>query len=397
LARWRSSILPAGRAGLTAPGAMYRSKMRVPCPPAPIPPSTVEALKRISPMPGSNSAPATTPRRGPNASSARMGEFLVLVGLAALAIAGNRHRRRRFLLPRGAARQHRHAEGAGRDGSADIARIYLLQIGAAALAGSLAGLVAGVLVTPLLGRALGDLLPVAGGFVLDPGALVRAAAYGLLVALVFAVPPLLAARRFPAMALMRARVTPLPSNRRELVLPVGLGLAAIASLAMLTAAQPLVTAWFLAGALALLALLGALGWAIRAGRRRVPRPRDPLLRACARQPASPRRTDRRAGDGAGLWPVGLRPAGGVQTSLDANIDRRVPARAPDYFVLDVPRDREADAFRAASAHRPQGEVRTVPALRGAILAYGPEGRDGARLQPRRPFPRTPGRCAASEG
>ena len=74
----------------------------------------------------------------------------------------------------------------------------------AALVGSVTGLAAGVLVTPLLGRALGALLPVTPGFVLDAGALAKAAAYGMLVALVFAAPPLARARAFPAMALMRA-------------------------------------------------------------------------------------------------------------------------------------------------------------------------------------------------
>ena len=72
-------------------------------------------------------------------------------------------------------------------------------------------------------------------------------------------------------ALLRARVSPLSGARREAMLPVGLGLAAIAALAMLTAAQPLVSAIFLAGAAALLALLAALGWAIRHAAQRVPR------------------------------------------------------------------------------------------------------------------------------
>jgi putative ABC transport system permease protein len=61
----------------------------------------------------------------------------------------------------------------------------------------------------------------------------------------------------------------------------------------------------------------------------------------------------------------------IQTSLASNIERRVPNRAPDYFVLDVPKDR-ADAFRAEVTRiAPRAQVSMVPALRGAILAYGP--------------------------
>ena len=361
--------LPA-RAGLTAPGSMYRSKTRIALPASRDPVQAVETLKRQFPSSGFEYRTRDKAAPGAERFVSRMGEFLVLVGLAALAIAGIGIGGgvSSYLEARRTSIATLKVLGAG---SADIARIYLLQITAAALVGSMAGLAAGVLVTPLLAKALGALLPVETGLVFDPLALARAAAYGLLVALVFAVPPLLAARRFPAMTLMRARVTPLPSNRRELVLPVGLGLAAIAALAMLTAAQPLVTAWFLAGTLGLLLLLGALGWTIRRVAAHLPRPRHPLLRLAL---ANLHRPGAQTGAlvtalGFGLSAFVLLAA--VQTSLDANIARRVPARAPDYFVLDVPRER-ADAFRAAVAQvAPAAKVRTVPALRGAILAYGP--------------------------
>jgi putative ABC transport system permease protein len=64
----------------------------------------------------------------------------------------------------------------------------------------------------------------------------------------------------------------------------------------------------------------------------------------------------------------------IQTSLEGNILRRVPNQAPDYFVLDVPRER-AEAFRAEVTRlAPKAEIALVPALRGAILAYGPPDR-----------------------
>jgi putative ABC transport system permease protein len=65
---------------------------------------------------------------------------------------------------------------------------------------------------------------------------------------------------------------------------------------------------------------------------------------------------------------------GVETSLDANIARRVPARAPDYFVLDLPPAKSAEFGRIVHASAPAARIRTVPALRGAILAYGPAER-----------------------
>ncbi|MFM2300722.1 MAG: hypothetical protein RLZZ84_458 [Pseudomonadota bacterium] len=360
------------QAGLTAPGAMYRAKYRVTLPQGADPQRVVDGLKARFPSAGFEIRTRDKAAPGAERFVGRMGEFLVLVGLAALVIAGIGIGGgvSSYLEARRASIATLKVLGAT---SGDIARIYLLQIGAAALVGSAAGLVAGVLVTPLLGKALGSLLPVAPGLVIDPAALGRAALYGLLVALVFAAPALLAARRFPAMALMRAQVSPLAGNWRDAAVPVGLGMAGIAALAMLTARQPLVSLWFLAGSLALLGVLGALGWGLRRLAARLPRPKHPLLRLAL---ANLHRPGAQTGAlvtalGFGLSAFVLLAA--VQTSLDANITARVPQRAPDYFVLDVPRDRMAEFDQTVRRIAPAAQVRMVPALRGAILAYGPSG------------------------
>ena len=64
----------------------------------------------------------------------------------------------------------------------------------------------------------------------------------------------------------------------------------------------------------------------------------------------------------------------IQTSIDAEIARRVPARAPDYFVLDLPPSRLAVFDRVVQDAAPGAAIRTVPALRGTIIAYGPADR-----------------------
>src|SRR5690606_27227961 len=161
--------LPA-HAGLTAPGAMYESKTRVAFNGSDDPQGVEAALTEQFPDAGFDVR--TRERASPGAERfvGRMGEFLTLVGLAALAIAG-------IGIGGGVASYLEARRGSiatlkilGAT-SADIVRIYALQIGAAALAGTLAGLAAGVLVTPLLAQALGDLLPVRPGLVFDPGAL----------------------------------------------------------------------------------------------------------------------------------------------------------------------------------------------------------------------------------
>ncbi|NTZ42833.1 FtsX-like permease family protein [Altererythrobacter sp. SALINAS58] len=362
--------LPA-RAGLLAPGAMYQSKYRVAFTPDRDPQAVRDELE--SGFPSSGFEIDTRERAAPGAERfvSRMGEFLTLVGLAALVIAGIGIGGgvSSYLEARRTSIATLKILGAT---STDIARIYALQIGIAALVGTVAGLVVGMLVTPLLAQALDGLLPVETGFVFEPVALLVAAAYGLLVALVFAATPLLRARDFPAMALMRSRVVPLGRDRRALAWVAG-GLAAIVALALIEAKQPLLSGGFLLGAAAALALLGLLGIGIRKLAERLPSPRNPLLRNALANLHRPGASTGALVTALGFGLSAFVLLAAVQTAIDGNIQQRVPDEAPDYFVLDIPRDEEA-AFRSVvRSDHPDAAIRTVPALRGAILAYGPEG------------------------
>ena len=360
-------------AGLTAPGSQFRTRVRVAFARAYDPGGAADSLKRRFPASGfalrtrDNAAPGT------ERFVERMGEFLVLVGLAALVIAGIGIGLgvSSWLEGRLGSIATLKVLGAS---SRDIARITLLQVGAAALAATLAGLLVGVLVTPLLGLALGDLLPISPGLVIDPAALAVAALYGLLVALIFTARPLAAARDFPAMALMRARVDPLRGHWRRGLWPMLLGLALLVGLALATAAQPLVTLGFLAGAAATLALLGALGVLLRWAVARLPRPRQPLLRTALANLHRPGAQTVALVTALGFGLSAFVLLAAVQSSLDANIAARVPQRAPDFFVLDIPRDRSGEFRTAVGQAVPGAQVRMVPNLRGAILAYGPAGR-----------------------
>jgi len=362
-----------GRAGLTAPGALYQTKVRVRFDRTRDPAQVAEAVKQRFPDSGFETRTRDTASPGAERFVSRMGEFLTLVGLAALAIAGIGIGGgvASYLEARRTSIATLKILGAT---SGDIARIYALQLGAAALAGAIAGLAAGVCVTPLFAKVLGDLLPVRAGLVVDGWALVRAALFGLLVALAFAAPPLARARLYPAMALMRARVAPLRRVGKTAVAPVALAVGGIAALAFIGAPQPLLTATFLGGALALLGLLTLLGLAIRLAAARVPRPKDPLLRAALANLHRPGASTASLVTALGFGLSAFVLLAGVQSSLDANIARSVPARAPDLFVLDIPRDGAGQFEAMVRAQAPGATIETVPTLRGAILAYGPKER-----------------------
>lgn len=359
-------------AGLLAPGAMFRSKTRIALTPGRSPQAVVDDLERRFPDAGFTFRTRDKASPGAERFVSRMGDFLVLVGLAALVIAGIGIGLgvTSYLDARRPAIATLKVLGAS---SRDIARICLLQVGAAALAGSLAGLASGIAVTPLAARSLSGMLPVSDGLALDPAALVRAMAYGLLIAVIFATPPLMRARRFPAMALLRSRVADNGGKWIQDHAPAILGMGALVAMVLATSSQPALAAGFVAGALVLLGLLGGLGMAVRQFAARLPRPRNPLLRAGLANLHRPGAQTAAVVTALGFGLSAFVLMAALQTSLDANIRQSVPARAPAYFALDVPRDGEA-RFRATIATLlPGARVHTVPALRGRILAYGQAG------------------------
>ena len=360
-----------GRAGLLAPGSLYQSKYRIAFADQGLAPSDeADALEEAFPNSGFDFRTRDRASPGADRFVTQMSDFLTLVGLAALVLAGigSAGGVSSYLDQRRASIATLKVMGAS---SRDIVRVYALQIAAAAAVGSVAGLATGVLVAPLFGDALEGLLPVETGFVIEPAPLLLVGAYGVLVAFAFAAAPLLRARTFPAMALMRSRVTSLSQDKRALI-ATALGLVAICLLALITTDRVVLSASFLAGAGFALTLLAALGLTIQGLARRLPRPSNPILRSALaniHRPGAP--------TGALVTALGFGLAAfvllaSVQTAIDGIIQSRVPQEAPDYFVIDVPRDGEVKFKGLVRQSFPDAEIRTVPTLRGAVLAFGPK-------------------------
>ncbi|MEP3421848.1 MAG: FtsX-like permease family protein [Erythrobacter sp.] len=359
-------------AGLLQPGSLYQSKYRVAFDAVSTDPeATEEALTEAFPNAGFDFRTRDRASPGADRFVRQMSDFLTLVGLAALVIAGIGIAGgvSSYLDQRRASIATLKVLGAS---SRDIVRVYALQIAVAALIGSVLGLATGVLVTPLLGAALDGLLPVEAGFVIEPAPLMLAGAYGLLVAFAFAAAPLLRARSFPAMALMRSRIVPLARDKRALF-ATGVGIAAICALALITTAQPLLAGGFLIGAGAALIMLAGLGLALQYAARRIPRPSNPLLRSALSNLYRPGAPTSALVTALGFGLASFVLLAAIQSAIDGNIQSRVPQEAPDYFVIDLPPEGEDRFYELVQTPFPDAQLRSVPTMRGAILAFGEEG------------------------
>lgn len=308
----------------------------------------------------------------------QLGQFLTLVGLTALIVAGIGvgNGVASWLDQRRSSIATLKIVGAS---SGLIVRLYLLQVALVSIAAVIVGLAVGAAVPAIVGWLAGDALPVAPKIALYPAPLAISAAYGLLAALLFSLAPLSRAGRVSPAEIFRARIEPfgLP-GWRVLALMIGAG-AAIAAVAIATAGQPALSAGFLAGALALFVALWAVGRLVRLVARALPRSRNTLVRLAIgnlHRPAA--QTDRLVvALGLGLTLFAMMAI--IQSNLTHQIEKTVPQTAPNFFALDIGTD-ELDRFRSTvDQQAPEATIVSVPSLRGTVTTV--RGTPVAALKP----------------
>ncbi|MDQ3247058.1 MAG: FtsX-like permease family protein [Pseudomonadota bacterium] len=357
------------RTELLAPGSLFRSKYRIRLDPGAEPDPVIDRLKARFETAGWEYQSRDGAAPGASRFFDRMGQFLSLIGLAALVIAG-------IGVGNGvssylAAKQDSTATlkilGAS---SRDVARIYFLEIGVVAAAAVALGLVAGAAL-PLAAVSLArDLLPVQPGFAVHPLPLLLSAVYGLLIAFIFALPPLARARRHPVAAQFRFTVDQPARLDIRTVAIIGAAAASLVALALASADDRGFAAMFVGAVAATLLLLAAVGAAVRWVARRVPRPRQPLLRMAIANLHRPGSRTVALVIALGLSLTLFVTIAAIQTSLRAEIEGSVPQRAPDQFVLDIPASERSRFESIVRANAPGASINIVPTLRGTITAFG---------------------------
>jgi putative ABC transport system permease protein len=352
---------------LVQPGSLYTVRYRIKTPAGRDIAATSAALKQRFASTGWEVQDRTNGAPGTRRFVERLGQFLSLVGLSALIIAG-------IGVGNGVASWLDGKRGSIATlkvlgaSSALIFRIYLIQIIIVALGATLLGLLVGALVPWVVVSVAGDSLPVAPLLALYPVPLALSTLYGVLIALLFSLAPLARARAISAASLFRTGVEGAGRPPLAVILSsVALALV-IAVTATLTAREPLFAASFIAAILALLLLLTGLGSAIRIIASRVPRPRAPLARLAIANLHRPGAQTGRLVVALGLGLTLFATLAFIQTSLASQIAKTIPKRAPSFFALDIAKD-DAQRFRSrVISVAPDASIQMVPTLRGPIVA-----------------------------
>ena len=364
-----TSLAGLRRTGLIQPGSLYSTKYRIRLDPRYDAATVRRDWEKARAGEGWTFKDRDRAAPGANRFIDRMGQFLSLIGLAALVIAGIgvSNGVASYLAGKRNGIATLKVLGAS---AADIARIYRLQVGAVALLGIAAGLLVGAALPPLVVALAGDVLPVSPGFRLFPLPLATSALYGLLIAFLFTFPPLARARTQPAAALFRGVIENRSGlDRRSLAAMAVAGLLLLA-LALGTAGDPLFSAAVLGAVGAVLLLLLGIGVAVRRLARRLPRPRRPWLRLALANLHRPGAQTAALIVALGLALTLFVTLAGIQTSLNAEIRQVVPQKAPAQIVLDIPAPQQQRFRTIALAQAPEAQLNIVPVLRGTITGYG---------------------------
>ena len=356
------------QSGLIVPGTLYEADYRLLLPAG----ADLDALQAEAEVAFRDKGMVWTDKRnaarGVEKFVDRLGSFLILIGLAGLAVGGVgvASAVRAFMAARVGTIATLKVLGAE---GALVLRVYLLQITVICLVGVVLGLALGagglLLGAPLLAALMP--FPVAFGLYFAP--LLQAAFYGMVSGLLFALWPLAQA--------VRQRVTSLYRGTDERVWPKPAHLAGIAALLAVFVGGAV---WFsgsaslalgtLGGVFAALVVLAVAGLGVKRLARAAARlglvNGRPALRWALAAMGGPRSEVQAVVLSLGLGLSVLAVVGQIDANFRAAIARDLPAKAPSFFFMDI-QDAQLDPFASLMAGNPAvTQVQTAPMLRGIL-------------------------------
>ncbi|MDV7141410.1 FtsX-like permease family protein [Tropicimonas sp. TH_r6] len=355
---------------LLAPGTLYETRYRLQLPEG----TDVEAAKAEAQAlfrdQGMRWRDARNGAPGVARFVERLGAFLVLVGLAGLAVGGVGVSAAVRAYLDGKREVIAILKTLGAE-SGTIFAAYLMQIGALALLGIALGLVLGGLLPLAFAPVIEARLPIPAAFAIYPAPLAEAALYGALTALLFTLWPLARTEEIRAATLFRDLVSSrfhLP-RPRYLILTVAL-LAALVGFSAWFSGVPHLTYYAAAGIAASLLLLVLAALAIRSlcsklARARWVRGKTPLRLALGAV-GGPGGEATSVVLSLGLGLTVLASVGQIDSNLRSAIARDLPEVAPSYFVVDIQPDQLSGFLERVEGDPQVSRVDSAPMLRGVL-------------------------------
>ncbi|WP_374647281.1 ABC transporter permease, partial [Tabrizicola sp.] len=355
--------------GLLAAGSMYETRYRLLLPPG----ADLQTLETEAESTFRDKGMRWTDSRraapGVENFVDRIGSFLVLVGLAGLAVGGVGISAAIRSYLDGKVETIATLKTLGAEGGL-IFRIYLWQTAILSALGIALGLALGAAAPILAAPLIEASLPFPAAIRLAPGALVEAAAYGALSALIFTLLPLARTERIRPAALYRGGSGTRARPRTRYLAALALLVAALIGSATWLSGIPELALGAAAGVLGSLLVLALAARALRLVARRLARTRlthgRPATRAALAAIGAPRSDASSVVLSLGLGLSVLAAVGQIDWNLRQAIATDLPTRAPAFFFVDIQPD-QIDPFRALMQANPAVTgMETAPMLRGVI-------------------------------
>jgi len=299
---------------------------------------------------------------------ARLSAFLVLVGLAGLAVGGIGVSAavRAYLAQKTETIATLRTLGADR---VTIFQAYLIQIGILSGIGIVLGLTLGGALPLLLAPVIESRLPVPAVFTLFPRPLAEAALYGALTAFLFTLWPLARTEEVRAATLFRDALSTARSIPRPIyVLATSIGTAILIGAAAWFTGSVELTLWTAGGIVGALVLLSLAALAIRRLARKGStwsRGNAPLRWALSAISGT------KEGAGSVVLSLGLglsvlAAVGQIDGTLRNAITGNLPDVAPSYFFVDIQKDQMPGFTERLTSDPAVSRIESAPMLRGII-------------------------------
>lgn len=357
------------QSGLLTPGSLFETEYRIDLPAD----ANLDAIRsdveqRLGP--GIDWDDRRNAAGGVSRFIERMSAFLVLTGLAGLAVGGVGISAavRAYLEQKTDTIATLKTLGARR---ATVFAVYALQVGILAVCGIALGLALGSVLPFAAAPLIEARLPVPAVFAVYPGPLAEAALYGALAASVFTLWPLARTEEVRAAALFREVGSGSGRPRKLWLWATGLLVGLLVGSAASLSGVPSLTLWSAAGLLGIFASLVAAAWAVRRLARwgaRVPALRGftPLRMALA-SVGGPGPETASVVVSLGLGLAVLATIGQIDWNLRQAIQRDLPEVAPAFFVVDIQPDQIDGVLGRLADDAGVSRIETAPMLRGFVV------------------------------